>query len=261
MSIGELAAKRLMTDCGIVDPSEFPLDLIVFGRGATLVEKPMKNSDGRIVFGDKRAVISVNSNIEYQGKKRFTIAHELGHFEMHHNLITIHNDTDATLEFFKNGHQETEANEFASELLMPESLFRDECKGKKFNPDLLRKLSERFQTSITSTAYRYFKLGEYPVCMFYSYNNQVKYWKRPDDYSHFINDRTRLSPPEDSVAGEFFNEGKIYTKEQSKQQIWKSTWFELKPWETDNDYRFFEYCIITPKYNTVLSIVWEEPKR
>lgn len=260
MSRGKSVAQKLMIECGIDDPTEFPLDLIVYGRGATLIEKSLKNSEGRIVFGQNSAIITINSDIPYEGKKRFVIAHELGHFEMHRNVIAVHNDTDATLEFFKNGNQETEANEFASELLMPEHLFKKECAGKKFSPDLLRQLSDRFKTSITSVAYKYFELGSHPVCLFYIHNNQVKYWKRPENYPHFINDRTRLSPPEDSVASEFFEKGKIYTKDQSKQPIWKSTWFDLKSWENDNNYKFFEYCIITPKYNTVLSIVWEELK-
>lgn len=258
MSRGKSTAQKLMSECGINDPTEIPLDLIVFGRGATLIEKSLKNSEGRIVFGADSAIITINSDIEYEGKKRFVTAHELGHYEMHRNVITVHNDTDATLEFFKNGHQETEANEFASELLMPEHLFKKECASKKFSPDLLRQLSERFQTSITSVAYKYFELGSHPICLFYSHNNKVMYWKRPENYPHFINDRTKLPPPDDSVAAEFFDKGKIYTKEQSKQPIWKSTWFELKHWENDNDYKFYEYCIITSKYNTVLSLVWEE---
>lgn len=260
MTKGKFAAQKLLTQCGIEDPTIFPLDLIVYGRGATLIEKPLNNSEGRIVFGKEKAIITVSSSIEYEGKKRFVIAHELGHFEMHRNLLLVHNDTDATLEYFKNGHQETEANEFASELLMPESLFRKECNDKKFCPELLRDLSERFKTSITSTAYKYFELGSHPICLIYSHNNQIKYWKRPEGYPHFLNDRTRLSPPGDSVAAEFFNSGKIYAKEHRKQQIWKSTWFELNRWENDTDFRFYEYCIITPKYNTVLSIVWEELK-
>jgi Zn-dependent peptidase ImmA (M78 family) len=247
-----------MLECGIDDPTEFPLDLIIYGRGATLVEKPLKNSEGRIVFGKTRAIITINSNISYEGKKRFVIAHELGHFEMHRDLVPVHNDNDATLEYFKNGHQETEANEFASELLMPERLFKSECAGKKFSPKLMRDLAMRFQTSLTSVVYKYFELGDHPICLFYSLNNKVKYWKRPDDYPHYINDRTKMSPPEDSVAAEFFDERKIYKKEHSKQQIWKSSWFVLNHWESDNDSKFFEYCIITPKYNTVLSVVWQE---
>src|SRR5690606_18091190 len=153
----------LMFECGIEDPKDFPLDLIVYGRGATLVEKPLSNSEGRIVFGKSRAIITVNSNISYEGKKRFVIAHELGHFEMHRNLVPVHHDNDATLDYFKNGHQETEANEFASELLMPEQIFKRECNGRKFSPNLLRSLADKFQTSLTSVAYKYFELGDHPI--------------------------------------------------------------------------------------------------
>jgi Zn-dependent peptidase ImmA (M78 family) len=257
-SKGAIACKSMLEKHGIDDPTEFPIELIVFGMGATLRENPLSNADGRIVFGDRKTIITVNSKIEYEGKRRFTIAHELGHYEMHRKLIPIHDDTDATLEYFKNGHQETEANEFASELLMPESIFIKECQGKKFSPDLLRQLSNRFKTSLTSIAYRYFQLGSHPICLFYSYDNKVKYWKRPENYPHFINDRTKLNPPEDSVAYEFFDKKTIYPKHESKQPIWKSTWFVLNNWENDMKYKFFEFCIITPKYNTVLSIVWEE---
>ncbi len=257
-SKGAIACKKMLDRYGLDDPTEFPIESIVYGVGATLREQPLSNADGRIVFGTNKTIITINSNIEYEGKRRFTIAHELGHFEMHRNLVPIHDDTDATLEYFQKGSQETDANEFASELLMPEELFIKECQGKKFSPDLLRHLSNRFKTSITSIAYRYFNLGNHPICLFYSYNNKVKYWKRPENYPHFVNDRTNLTPPEDSVAYEFFDKQKIYPKHESKQPIWKSTWFVLNNWENDMNYKFFEYCIITPKFNTVLSIVWEE---
>jgi len=99
-----------------------------------------------------------------------------------------------------------------------------------------------------------------PSCIAFllQFNNQLKYWKHPTDYSHFITDRNRLPPPDDSVAAEFFSKKIIYPQEESKQQIYKSTWFTLSRGEDDSDYKFYEYCIITPKYNTVLSVVWEE---
>ncbi len=261
MSKGKQAAQKMLEECGIDDPTEFSLEFLVAGRGATLIEKQLANSEGRIVFGKSRAIITVNSAIEFAGKRKFVIAHELGHHEMHRDLISVHNDNDASLEYFKNGHQETEANEFASELLMPEALFKRECNGKKFSPDLLRQLSTRFETSITSVAYKYFELGNHPICLVYSHNNQIKYQRWPDGYGHYIPDRRKLPPPDGSVAAEFFGEKKIYTKNDSKQQVWKSAWFELKRDESDSDTRFYEYCIITPRYNTVLSVIWEELKR
>lgn len=253
-------AREILNQYGITDIANLDLEDLAYARNAIVEETDALNADGRTIFGEKYALIKINKNIDYIGKKRFTIAHEIGHVELHKNVQPLFLDNDSTLEYFKKGHQETEANEFASELLMPAHLFKKECYGKKFSPDLLRTLAEKFKTSLTSTAYKYFELGSHPVCLFYSFNNRVKYWKRPDNYPHFIVDRTRLTPPDDSVAYEFFTKNKRYSQQQAKQQIWKSTWFELKEWEDDRDYNFFEYCIITPKYNTVLSIVWEELK-
>lgn len=252
-----IVAKKLLDQFGITDITSIDLIDLAYALDAVVEETPSLNADGRTIFGEKYSLIKINSNIPYAGKKRFTLAHELGHLQLHRNLQPLFLDNDNTLEYFQKGHQETEANEFASELLMPTEMFKKECKSKKFGPELLRQLAERFQTSITSTAYKYFELGDHPICLFYSFNNKVCYWKRPDNYPHFITDRTRLAPPTDSVAAEFFNKGKIYSAEHSKQDIWKSTWFELKHWENDQDFKFYEYCIITPVYNTVLSIVWE----
>ncbi|WP_305981976.1 ImmA/IrrE family metallo-endopeptidase [Roseivirga thermotolerans] len=258
VSRGQLAARKFLESNGFENIIGIPLNLIASGLGAIVVEKPMAESDGRIVFGNRKSIITINSGIEFLGKKRHTLAHEIGHLLLHKDQILIHNDTEATLEYFQRGNQETEANEFASELLMPEREFRKEANKHKFSPDLIRHLADHFSTSITAVAYRYFKHGNHPICLIYSYNGKVKYWLRPDPYDHFLIDRKGLSPPDDSVAMEFFLKGKIYRKDQSKQQIWKSTWFELRNWENDNDFNFYEYCIVTPKYNTVLSIVWEE---
>ncbi len=252
---GVIAVNKMLKECGIVNITEVPLELLVAGRGPLIRYKEIKGADGRIVFGEKRnAIITINSKIEYEGKRRFTIAHELGHFEMHKN-ISVHNDDDLTLNNFKYGNQEAEANQFAAELLMPEKLFKEECNRKKFSPDLLRQLSEKFNSSITSVAYRFLEIGNHPIFVFNSCNNKVRYWKKTEGYYLKVKDITNLAPPIDSVAAEFFNDGTIYRKEDSAQEINKSTWFETGKY--DNAESFFEYCIVTPKYNTVLSIVWQ----
>ena len=120
--------------------------------------------------------------------------------------------------------------------MIPSKLFYTKQQGEKFSPQLLKDLSNFFKVSITSIAFKYFELGDHPICLFHSYDKTVKYWKWPEGYPHFIVDRTRLSPPEDSVAMEFFEKHKIYPKHQAKQPIWKSTWFDLKNWENDNDF-------------------------
>lgn len=253
---GLQAAQKLFNEFGIDDLTDFTVEDLIHARDIILEEKEILNSDGRIVFGKEKSKISINSGIKYPGRRRFTLAHELGHFELHHNVNTHLEDNALTLDYFKNGNQEYEANQFATELLMPTSSFIQYSYGRPFCPDLLREIADHFQTSITSVAFRYLEIGQHPIFLFHCRDKKVIYWKNSQNYFRKVKDITKLSPPDDSVAMEFFNEGTIYRKEDSAQEIMKSTWFETN--EYDSDELYYEYAIVTKDYNTVLSVVWEE---
>jgi hypothetical protein len=45
--------------------------------------------------------------------------------------------------------------------------------------------------------------------------------------------------------------------EEKAQQISKSTWFNLNEYN-DEDSVFYEYCIPSRRYKTILSIIWED---
>jgi hypothetical protein len=251
-----LVARELLISCGIEHPAKISIDDLITFHDGIVQEIPLENCDGRMVMKNGKSIVSLNSNIEFPQKKRFVLAHELGHILLHSSKEATFSDDYATLEAYKNGPQEIEANEFASELLMPEPLFRDACVKNKFSPDLLRELADQFNTSITSTVYRYIELGRHPICTFYSRNGKLIYWKKSEEFRYWIPDRNKLNVPSDSVANEYYVHGRIYRKEESAQQINKSTWFELG--ENDRDTPMFEHCIVTPRYNTVLSVIWEK---
>lgn len=252
---GVLAAQKILKEFGIENTTGILVEDLIHARDIILEEKRIPNSDGRIVFGKTKTKISINSDIKYVGRRRFTLAHELGHFELHHNKNTHLEDNALTLDYFKSGGQEYEANQFATELLMPSDLFVSFIHGKKFSPGLLRAISEYFQTSITSATFRYLELGSHPIYLFHCRDNKVIYWKNSPNYFRKVKDITKLNPPIDSVATEFFKSGTIYIKEESAQEICKSTWFETGADDSDDVY--FEYAIVTKNYNSVLSVVWE----
>lgn len=252
---GRLAAECLLREFGISDIQDIDIRDLVYARGIILQEKPIKNSDGRIVFGSKDTIITVNSQIEYEGRKRFTIAHELGHFELHHNKNTHWADNAASLDYYKKGDQESEANEFATELLIPRGVFLRKIEKRRFTPTLLVELANYFKVSVIAVVFRYLDLGQHPICLFQCYNNKVQYWKKSNGLHLRIKDVTRLSPPENSVAREFFDEGITY-KFDDVQEITKSVWFELGNYDRDD--RFYECCIVTKKYNMTLSVVWTD---
>lgn len=262
---GHQYAQTLLNNCGFDEITDLPMDLFVAGLDATLIEEPLTNCDGKIIFGNSKSIIKVNSQIQFPERKRFVIAHEIGHLVMHKNM-QLQDDTFANFNIIagmenvlKNGKQELEANEFASELLMPEKLFLKEARGKPFSPLLIKRLAERFKASLTATVFRYLQFDLHPICLVFINDGKVKYWKKSDDLKVWMSDYNRLAPPSDSVAAEYIqaNYDFKYKLEEKVQVIKKSTWFSLNRYN-DEDTDFYEYCIPTKKYKTILSIIWED---
>lgn len=97
--------------------------------------------------------IMVNKNIENIGRKNFTIAHELGHYFLNHQLKTnafYCFDNEILEEGFLQDNIENEANYFATCLLMPEGKVESAFKA-------LLKNARKYQSSeflhITNSTY------------------------------------------------------------------------------------------------------------
>ena len=256
MNRAQEEAIRLLDEFGIDDIQDVDIRDLVYAKGIIYREAPLENYDGRIVYGQRgKALITVNSKLTYEPRKRFTIAHELGHYVLGHNRKTVVHDNEASMEFYKSGSPETEANQFAAELLIPTSVFLDYIEGEKFSPKLMHDLAREFKTSVTSIVYKYLDNGPHPIVVFYSYNNKIRYWKKSADYLRCPIDLKNLPVPHNSVAEEWYLKGVQY-EANDIQIIDLNVWFNLRKVE-DND-RGYEYCLVSPKYNTVLSVVWED---
>ena len=268
---GHVHAQKLLSDLGFDDIIDIPIDIFasglyeVTGLEVIVIEEPLTNCDGKIIFGKSKVIIKVNSDIQFEGRKRFVIAHEIGHLIMRRHL-QITDDSGCNFEIFqgmekvlKNGFQEMEANEFASELLMPGSIFISEAqKIKRFSPLMIKKLAVKFKTSITATTFKYIDTNLHPICVFNIVNGRVKYWKKSTDMRVKLCDFIHLPPPKDSVAMEYLesNYEYLYSFEDKPQEISKSTWFELSEFDKE-DSTFYEFCIPTKSFSTILSIIWE----
>jgi Zn-dependent peptidase ImmA (M78 family) len=79
--------------------------------------------------GKNNWVIQVNEN-HHPNRQRYTIAHELAHFCLHRHLKPVFEDQT----FFRGVElckEEWQANEFASNILMPEDKFRELVRSGK----------------------------------------------------------------------------------------------------------------------------------
>lgn len=129
--------------------------------GLNVYTKILEDSSGYIKIEGSEKNIYVNE-LESSKRKRFTIAHEIGHFLLHRNLITNEQGTVLyrSCTGFNRDMIEIQANRCAAALLMPKKLllekFRDlECSSFQKIPIL----AENFKVSIDAMYTRLSTLG------------------------------------------------------------------------------------------------------
>ena len=120
-------AVDLLQSLGITEPAEIDICAIAQSRGATVVEKPVTGCEARIVGYGERAIIVVNSE-SIPSRKRFSAAHELGHWMRDARTISLGCNPEALIGS-REANAETRANRYASDLLMPQFMFQPRAKG------------------------------------------------------------------------------------------------------------------------------------
>ena len=224
-----IAARELHNLLGWTTPTDFTLEEIANALGIIIKHLPIKGSEGRILIKGDTGIISLNSSITHQGKKNFVIGHEIGHFILHKNLATLFSDTHKTLsEWYKKGPHEQQANEFASELLMPETLYKNKVTNKKLNLSLIEEVSVYFNVSITAAFLRYVTLGSYPIMVVFIEDGKVK-WKQNSDDFPFTFLPINSAVPAWTVAGDYFNNNNLETQPEKVNAIdWFPEDFQIK---------------------------------
>lgn len=109
------------------------------------------------VDGGEGWVLLYNDQLKSEGRIRFTQAHELGHYLLHRRLRDSFSCTDKDMvEWGPGGKQlESEADEFASTLLMPINHFRALVNDSKIDFEMLGKCADLFGVSLTAAALRW----------------------------------------------------------------------------------------------------------
>jgi hypothetical protein len=156
-------ATELLQELGITEPREIDVAAIAYHCGAMVIERPLTGCEARIIGVNDKAIITVNSNSIVQ-RRRFSAAHELGHWMWDAGRVAFGCNPDAALgrdEF----NPETRANRYASDLLMPRFMFEPQAAKKRITFETVDALAGAFATSLTATALRLIKLGSYPAVL------------------------------------------------------------------------------------------------
>ena len=239
-------ANDLLLELGIWSPADIDIDAIAYHCGAVVRYRRLTGCAARIVGKNEMALITVDSSSN-RGRQRFSAAHELGHW-MHDRGRGFFSceEVQFTKEWSHN-NPETRANRYASDLLLPEALFKPEATAyKSMDFNTVKELAKTFETSLTATAIRLVEYGPCPT-MLICYNAEGRQWFVRGSVSDVL--WPPRATPENSYAFDLFKEEGAY---EARGAVYASVWFD----HTIATGCFVEEHSIFTSYGDVLTLLW-----
>ena len=163
-------AEELLKRLGI-HSNPTPVEKIAKSLGAVVRFSPLDEElCGMIYIKDDVPIIGINS-LHHPNRQRFTIAHEIGHLELHKTFLTASVHVDKKFPIMMRGvvaaqgtdRKEIEANTFAAHLLIPETLLAQLMEGKTFDIDDDKPLEELAKKFRVSRQMLEFRIGKLPA--------------------------------------------------------------------------------------------------
>jgi len=231
------------------------LEQIVWKLRGRIVEEPLHGAEAELLLvPNGRAIITISSLINNYHRKRFSIAHELGHLQKHREEIKICSREDITdVKRTNQRDLEQEANIFASCFLMP-ARFAKQYFYQDTSPSMaaIQKVSDLFQVSLTAAACRSIDFSSEPVAVAYLRAGKIQWFKATQDFLDtgvFVNVGEMVGP--NTNAGRFF-------RGLSAPDGWRSS--DAADWLRGGNFRrgaqIKEWSINMFNYESVLSLLW-----
>jgi Zn-dependent peptidase ImmA (M78 family) len=240
------------------------LDALCNRLGLRVRQKEFDGFDGILLRSKtaQKGIIGVNAGIREPSRKRFTVAHEIGHFVIPHHRELASACEGGSIESFSRrlALPELEANEFAAELLLP-----GKAVASRFDldhPSLSRisLVANDFETSLSATTWRFLDLTGQPCAMVWSHAGRAV-WYRANDALPFLMPMKSLPSPV-SIAGRIFA-GESFPDGAGMQEVDADAWFY--PSQAARIGTLYEDSIYLQNYTAVFTLLWavnlEEEKR
>lgn len=252
-----VAATAVLRALGVSSSADLRLlEDIAWERGVHVRDRPMSGAEARLVVYGDRGIITVAQGID-PTRRRFSIAHELGHFEMHKNESALAGCLSDDIERPPRwsgdpaSRREAEANEFASHLLLSDEFVTPLVRGKPATLDVIQTIASEFGVSLRAAAIAFIRLCRESCAVVYSQDGHVRWCVRSKDLEE---ERLWIPPgPLDrfTLAADFFRGREI---QQRPGRVDAISWFERGSFREDATIK--EHSMALPRYNGVLSLLW-----
>jgi hypothetical protein len=186
--------ESLIEELGILEPEDIDVEAIAQYCRATIVYEPLRGCASRLLGYKDRAFITVDSRAS-RSRQRFSAMHELGHW-MFDKGKAAHVCKDQAFDSY-GGDAESRANRYAGNLLLPSAMVSSMARNLEMNFAAVRALAARFQTSLTSTAFRLVELGSFPAMLVLSEKGWMRWYNRGPKVADLY---PRKQPGQESAA-------------------------------------------------------------
>jgi hypothetical protein len=221
-------------------------------RDCVLVEVDADAFDGSLVraLDGPKGIVAVKQSIREVSRKRFTIAHEIGHYLIpsHRNLENV--CAGGMIESWQKGlnKPELEANEFAIELLLPTRYVLEPLRLNDPSLKTIGRVASQFETSLTATTLRFVSLTDLPCVAVWSEAKRTRWYRRSNAFPFYLS--KEILPCDGSFAYKLF-EGNSAPDDFA--EIPAETWLDRR--DADRVVRVLEHSIGLPNYDAVLTLL------
>lgn len=150
---------EVLRQLGVTEPEEIDIEAIAWHLGARVKYRRLDRCEARITGNGDAAIITVDGRSSDR-RKRFSVAHELGHWKFHRGRILTCRCDEIGRAGQNYPEAERVANFYASRMLMPSYLLNPIAQAfPKLTFKTIDAISERFDTSMTATVIRLVEAG------------------------------------------------------------------------------------------------------
>jgi hypothetical protein len=232
MSPGE-RAENLVAEFGITSPAELDIVAIAYDAGLEVVFDDLDGCDATLVGVKNRGIATIRRS-DVVGRERFSIGHEMGHWDMHRGKSFRCRVDDPSDNLASKSDWEKHADEYAAHLLMPRPLLQPRIKaigmpGFKH----INELADEFEASRTAMCIRIAQLDTLPVLVACYKDDVLRWHSRALDVPKkwYIKDRL----DEDSFAFDLHRKANSQTYGRQSAEAWFDN-------DGVDDYEVMEHC-------------------
>lgn len=158
-------AEELLLSLGIDSARDIDVEAIAWHVGAEVRFAELDSCEARIIGYGNRAIITVEER-SIRPRKRFSVAHELGHWKYHRGRSFVCRNDDIGSQVRGATDPERVADAYAADLLLPAFLFVPmAAKIRRVTFEAIDSIKEEFGTSRSATALRMVDFGPEPAML------------------------------------------------------------------------------------------------